>query len=434
MSSGFTEQEFGPAPSGPEPQKKANGRDTDAWPALAASAYHGLAGEVVATILPHTESDPVALLLQYLAYFGNAIGHGPYYQINQDRHYGNLYVLLAGASAKARKGLSAGLIRHIYVAADPAWARECITGGISSGEGIMHAIRDPIYTMRKGELELADPGVDDKRLLLDEREFYQALAVMKREGNIVSRIVRDGWDSPLVLRTLTKNTQTRVTNPHITIVGHITIEELQQTLDHTSMANGYANRFLFACVRRSKQLPLGGDAVEEAGLGAKTQRAVELARAIDRVAMTGSAVALWCEVYPSLSEERPGLLAAITARAEGQTMRLALIYALLDGAHEIDRPHLEAALAVWAFCAASARHIFGDLTGDRAADTILRALHTAGAAGRTRSELHGLFSNHRSAGDIGRALELLLKAGKARFTTTPPQGRWGQPRETWYAN
>src|SRR5262249_10579974 len=49
------------------------------WPILNEVALHGLAGDVVHTIEPHTEADPVAILLQYLISFGNAIGRGPYY-------------------------------------------------------------------------------------------------------------------------------------------------------------------------------------------------------------------------------------------------------------------------------------------------------------------------------------------------------------------
>ena len=80
----------------------------------------------------------------------------------------------------------------------------------------------------------------------------------------------------------------------------------------------------------------------------------------------------------------PGLLGAITDRAEAQTIRLALVYALLDQAPQIDVVHIEAALALWHFCEASARYIFGDLVGDPIADTILRALRAAGAAGLSR--------------------------------------------------
>lgn len=50
------------------------------------AAYYGLAGDVVRTIAPHSEADPVAILVQFLTAVGNAIGRGPYYQVEGDRH------------------------------------------------------------------------------------------------------------------------------------------------------------------------------------------------------------------------------------------------------------------------------------------------------------------------------------------------------------
>ena len=54
------------------------GAGADAWPVLDKAAYYGLAGDVVNTIASHTESDPVALLLQFLVSFGNVVGRQPY--------------------------------------------------------------------------------------------------------------------------------------------------------------------------------------------------------------------------------------------------------------------------------------------------------------------------------------------------------------------
>ena len=47
------------------------------------------------------------------------------------------------------------------------------------------------------------------------------------------------------------------------------------------------------------------------------------------------------------------------ARSEAQVIRLSLIYALLDSQDVITFPHLDAALAVWAYCEAWALRIFG---------------------------------------------------------------------------
>jgi hypothetical protein len=41
------------------------------------------------------------------------------------------------------------------------------------------------------------------------------------------------------------------------LVGHITRDELSRELTDTSAANGFANRILWACARRSKLLPDG---------------------------------------------------------------------------------------------------------------------------------------------------------------------------------
>jgi hypothetical protein len=407
--------------------------DDPDWPALEHAAFYGLGGTVVFRLIPNTEADQAALLLQFLVSFGNAAGRKAHYLIEGTKHYANLFVVLAGQTAKARKGTSADRIRQLFAAVDPEWTLRCVRGGISSGEGILWAIRDPIFGIKKGEETLLDSGVEDKRLLLDEREYQQALTVMTRPGNIVSRIIRDAWDGRDQIESLTKNSPARVTNPHISIVSHITIEELRESLDRTAMANGYANRFLFACVRRAQLLPHGGetDAQTLNHLRPRIEEALAKARGIERVTMTPAAAEKWKEMYKALSVDQPGLLGAITARAEAQTLRLALVYALIDGVNEIDTAHLDAALALWRYCETSAKIIFGDTVGDPLADEILRALRACLIIGITRSELTLMFRNspHRT-GAIGAALNRLLQLGKVRCEQSATAGR---PVERWFA-
>jgi hypothetical protein len=430
---GYTEEILEPDDPPAATTAKGNGYDPDPWPVLDHAAYHGLVGEIISVLSPQTESDPIALLLQFIVSFGNAIGRKPYYLVEASRHYTNLFAVLVGRTAKSRKGTSAERIRRIVEIADPDWANWRAQGGMSSGEGIIWAVRDPIFSMKKGVEELSDPGIDDKRLLLDEREFFQALSVLKRDGSILSRIVRDAWDCRRCLASMTKHLPARASEALISIVGHITTEELRQTLDHTSMANGYANRFLFACVRRSRLLPHGGctDEKETERLGQNTREALDTARRLDRVMMREDAYRFWEEIYPTLSEDRPGLLGAITARAEAQTIRLALLYALLDRSPEIARVHLEAALALWRYCDASAHYIFGDLVGDPVADAILRALRNVHPNGMSRSDISGLFRNHLAAGKIAAALVLLQAVKKVRFEMHQPH--IGRPCEMWFS-
>jgi hypothetical protein len=120
------------------------------WPTIEIEAYYGVAGEIVRAIQPHTEADPIAILIQLLAAAGNAIGRGPYYQVEGDRHGPNIYAILVGETAKGRKGTAAGRVRQIMEIADPQWTSERLhSGGLSSGEGVIWAARDPISQLER---------------------------------------------------------------------------------------------------------------------------------------------------------------------------------------------------------------------------------------------------------------------------------------------
>jgi hypothetical protein len=421
----------------PNPQPGAVQPNPTDWPTLSPAAYHGLAGKVVDAILPSTESDPVALLVQYLASFGNALGRHPFYLVEGAQHFAILFALLVGPTAKARKGTSAQRVRAIFEKADPDWVKSCVANGISSGEGIIHAIRDPVFSLNKktGAQELTDVGVVDKRLFLDEREFSSALDNTRREGNVVERVLREAWDCPSKpLRTLTKHSPTQATYPHISIIGHITVDELRSKLSERSMTNGFGNRFLFVCIRRSKRLPHGGnlDTNIVDRLAVETHDALLAAQQRDRIFMTPEAEQRWSALYDALTDDKPGLFGALTARAEAQTIRLAMIYALLDQAPAIDIIHLEAALALWAYCEDSTRYIFKEMTGDPVADTILQALRK-NTTGLSRSEIYAMLGFNTSAARIQQALGTLAGLGKARSVKGASGTRGGRPSETWFA-
>ena len=98
--------------------------------------------------------------------------------------------------------------------------------------------------------------------------------------------------------------------------------------------------------------------------------------------MTDAARKRWEEIYDAIADaELPGIAAALTNRAEAQVLRLALIYAVLDGSRQIDVVHLEAGWALWRYCEASVLYIWGDATGDRDVDRLVAAVRQAGVDG-----------------------------------------------------
>jgi len=396
--------------------------NVESWPqTLADPAYHSLIGDFVRTIEPHTEADPVALAIQFIVYAGACIGRSPYYQVEGDRHYPNIFAVAVGESSKARKGTSAGRVRQAFEMLDDPFSDHCILSGLSSGEGLIWAVRD-------GNDD--EPGIEDKRLLIVESEFAGLLRVMTRDGNIISRVIRDAWDRGN-LGVMTKKFTNRATGAHISIIGHITGDELRRYLDRTEAANGFANRFLFAAVKRSKCLPHGGD-LKESDLQPIAKRlavVIDHARHLARVYMDDTASRLWESVYPDLSEGQPGMYGAITGRAEAQVVRLALIYALLDEANTISTDHLRAALAIWDYCDASARMIFGDNTGDPIADAIMTSLQLT-HEGLSRTEISAALGRNVKKDKISASLSLLAKAGRITGKSDQTEGR---PVERWFA-
>jgi hypothetical protein len=320
-----------------------------------------------------------------------------------------------------RKGTAADRARDLLRRVDPVWADTRVMGGLSSGEGLISAVRDPVSEKqpikKKGIVEsyqdvMTDAGVEDKRLLAMETEFGGVLRVLDREGNKLSALVRQAWDHG-TLATLTKS-PFRATKAHVSIIGHVTAIELRALLSGLEQANGLANRFLWLCVRRSKLLPHGGRDLDLNSLTARLMEVVTFSRHVERMNMTAAARALWESHYARLTTPPPGALGLITSRAAPHTLRLAMVYALLDCTARITADHLEAALALWDAAERSAAYIFGDETGNKDADRILAALRQA-PGGMTRSEIRrGVFQDAIPAGRVTAALAILLAAGLIR--------------------
>jgi hypothetical protein len=432
------EAERGGAKAHAGPPMPPQTTDGPPWPGPPAEeAFHGLAGDMVRVFDKHTEADRVALLAQMLVAFGNAAGRGASFQVESDVHHLNEFVVLVGKTAKSRKGTSWGPPRLVVESIDEAYARDCIKGGLTSGEGLIWNVRDAVSTrhpVREGgrvtgyeEVE-SDPGVTDKRLLCYEPELASVLKRMDQQGNSLSAVLRLAWDG-LVLQTMSKLSPARATGALVSFIGHITVEELVRYLTATESANGFGNRFLWLCVKRSKCLPFGGrpPKADIEDIQRRFAAALVAARGVGDVGMDSDACACWEAVYPDLSEGQPGLAGALLSRAEAHVRRLAALYALLDRRNMVEVPHLKAALALWDYAAASVAHIFGDDTGDPLADDVRRSLR-ASPSGLTRTEINNLLGRNHSSAAIGKALVLLQEHGLAHCRREETGGR---PSERW---
>lgn len=404
------------------------------WPRpMDECVFQGLAGDFVRLIRASTESDDHALLISFLAGVGAMMGRGSYFTVEDTRHSPNLFVVVVGDSAKARKGTATDRTMRMLSRVDAEFADKNRASGLSSGEGLIHRVRDPrteeVEVKERGmpprrEMQIVDAGVLDKRLLIVESEFAQALQAAGREGNILSPILRDAWDGK-PLRVLARSNKDCSTGAHISIIANITSDELKRLLTANDKANGMGNRFLWVCARRSKLLPYGGETVPEETieeLALRIRESVAFASSAGEIRWEPEARSAWARVYERLSAPAMGLFGSMTARGDAQCRRLALIYALLDKSLAVRIEHLRAALEVWIYCEDTVRYLFGTATGDETADVILHNLLDAGMDGLRTSDIWGVLGRHGNKADLQRALTLLQERGLVASTKEQTAG------------
>lgn len=413
--------------------KELENRIWEKWPSLGSEALTGFAGRFVELASRKSEADPAATLLTCLARFAVECGSVVFIYVGDAKHYVRVFVVIVGASSKSRKGTSSKPVKRLFrmglLAADDIFIPARVSPGpLSSGEGLIYAVRDEVTAWKvdkktgQGEEVVIDPGVADKRLFILDEEFSSALIAAKREGNTLSTILRSIWDSGN-LEPLTKNNRIKSTGAHIGIVSHITLAELNRKLDEVEAFSGFANRILWVCARRQGVVPFPEPMPEKelASLQWELKGIIERVQKFSQMNFSEDAKEKWMEVYSDLSKDHSGLVGAVIDRAESQVIRLAMIYSLLDSSDIISVGHLESALAVWRYCEASAGFIFAGREVNPYSQKILDLLRKDGE--KTATEIYEHFNRHIKKSQLEQSIMEMVSQKKIEIEKIQTKGR-----------
>jgi|GEM_PF-779967 len=401
-----------------------------AWPEPDPVMFDGFVGEFVSAAVEKSEADPVGVLVTFLSRFGVEIGPDVY-KVHPENQPGKINAVLVGASGMARKGTSASPVRALFdFDASSSWqGAETKNGPLSSGEGIIEAVKDAETVWRKNqetgeeELVVKDPGVKDKRLMVIEGEFANPLDSMRRQGNTLSNIIRCMYDGHK-LAPMTKTNKISATGHHVAIVAHISRDELMKKLSLTECYNGFVNRFLWVCVRRGELCPFP-QIMNPDVLGDFQKRLLEILKWSEKhrgeFDFSEDAAKLWEKKYSEITDLDEGVMSQILSRGATHTIRLSLIYAVLDCSKKIHKRHLERALAVWEYATDSAYTIFGELEESNYSRIIIAALRDE-PEGLTSTQLHKLFGNHVKNRVLRKELDSLVETGRIRLEKRKTKG------------
>lgn len=401
---------------------------------MAPEAYYGVLGRIARETEPYIEATSAPLLVNLILAGGIAMGREPYLQVGAQRHRGVLQSVTVARTGHNKTDayapimtLWAAVKQHWersspaldFTGRDPSRPDPLVFGGLSTGEGLLYAIRDESLN-KKGETV---PGVADKRLLVVEPEFASVLKVMYRQDNILGVKLREVYDSADEMRNSPKGEPIVVTGAHIGLIGLITPTELGATLRPGEVGNGFVPRILWLVGRRVHDLPDPPDYTPLAQEHTQAWLAAwGRARQLRQVRWSAAAMRLWKDgqLYRQLRSDdgrrpgmrlRRGLAQDICSRAHVAVMRMALILTAYDGADEITEPVLRAALAVWDYCERSASVLFSGRERLPKIDRIVDALRERGRLAKSEITLQ-VFKGNIKVGELDTLLAALEQEGR----------------------
>ena len=410
------------------------------------AAFHGLAGEVALVLSEQTGADPVGILLVFLTMLGNAVGPEPHVLFGFDRQSARLFVLIVGDAATGGKGTILAAVERLFAEADPDWYLHRTITGLQSPEAMIE--------------QVADGPTGDCRLLIVEPEYARLVSRMAASGSAFSAQLRNAYDGrPLGIARRGRNdgraSNLRASHAHISLIGEITPHELRSLHGRLTAAGGLETRFLYALVaRRGEVNPFTPASERRDSLVERLRTVIEFSRTnvMERTDPISHYLCLERGVQPSVAmpvtvavrEGWPSIRAALpvvhddyrsmTRRAETHVFRLAIAYAIADGAKVVTQVHIGAAMALWSYCAQSAERIFATPTGGlppkvdpKRRGQLFEYLHRCGTwVPRAEIMGDGLFHNNLRKADFDAIVTALDADGLIEARTI--SGTGGTPR------
>jgi hypothetical protein len=351
-------------------------------------AYYGPLGEFAKRHRNQITLNLAAFYAMLLPAIGSLIGRRAVITVSRDRHYPNLFSAIVGSTGSG-KGNCWNIVEHLLEKIDPTSPAR-LRRDAASAQGLIGLVRDA-STRTEGKRTIEDPGVTDKRCLLLFEEMDTLFVAMSRTGSTLAPVWNMAYDG----KTLENNTRLnreRATNPHISAVCHITQESFQQAVQHVSKglgcSNGFYNRFITAHAVEERRLSRGGEMPNVDDLVERIRDALaalgpDSANEALTITWHPSTHKAWDEFDDALASAHPFLsgLGGLAARLRPNTMRVAMIFAIMDGDREIMPCHLKAAKSFCLQCIDDSRGFFDRSSTSSAKPSLDDRLLTIAATG-----------------------------------------------------
>ena len=343
-------------------------------PALPEEAWHGSSREYRRIVEPTTEAPPTYHLACFLTATGTALGRSVYMQ-KAGRHYPNVFMVLVGPSGGGRKSTALNLGVELLRAVGQEIG---VVRTIDSREGFIEHLASLGNEQRGSGWASAMVRLGELRSLIDKTR-------MEGLRNIVPTLC-DAYDCPASLEVRTRKNAVSVSNPTVSLLAATTRRWIDG-LSAEDLEGGLGNRIAWVAGEPGAALP-NPPLRNQAQWDALTQRLHSRiehwrkARSTE-FSLSPAAAARWEKIYAELyaDKDEEALIAILCERLQNHCLKVALIYAALDGNPVIELPHLEAAYAFTQFLYDCLWHLFRGFGVSPMAQLDARIVETVKKAG-----------------------------------------------------
>lgn len=386
-------------------------------------AYQGFVNEYIQLMRPTTEAPDAFHLGVALTIFGSMLGRSVYASFGKRLH-ANLFTLLLGDSGSSRKdtAISCGitLLKTTYnttseIAVTGHKASTVMVGSgvkvatdISSGEGLISTLKD-------------NPNV-----LMYLSEFSRLMGNVGRQGTrTIAPVLMEAFDTPDSLSNLAKLNPVEAKEPYLSILAATQPLILEQLMSEGDIHSGFINRWIIIPGKSEAPIywPPEMDREWLSVLFQNITAMIGIQKEPRAIVGSDDAKAYWKEWYePHWYQERSEEEKSMAVRHPAMAIKIALIYAVLNGDSVIERRHLEVGTAIVEWMFEQVRTLLPSWGASPLAKLEHRILTVIKERGpMKRREISGLVTNPRrwNTQDIKRTVDALIDNG---VLAVDPQG------------
>ncbi len=387
----FLCEEDGAAPAQPmvsSTPKEA--QKAEKCPQLSEQAWYGLSRKYREIQGPRTEASHNYHLACFLSAVGVCLGRSVYIK-HAGRHYPNLFVVLVGKSGGARKGTALNFGSDLVQALDPKIG---IVDSLDSREGFLEHLAE------LGKQQEDRGGVSAVIHIGELRSLIEKTR-MEGLGNIVPMLC-DAYDCRPALAVHTRKNPITVPHPAVSLAA-ATSPRWIEGLQEQDLEGGLGNRIMWVPGEPGRPIPKPPDVDGRHWATLVRDLRKRIARWPQKqgamFSLSPATEERWVTIYTEIfgHHDDDPLIEILGQRLQNHCLKVALIWAALDGSTTIELHHLEAAYSFTQFLYDSLWYLFRGHGASPMAQLdakIIEAVRRAGPKGVRLPKLKHMFWRH----------------------------------------